>query len=559
MQDTQPSVPLPPAFNRRRLLAGSAALAAAISVGCGDDDAVETLGPPPSTPTASVTPTAPVAGGTLRTLGGALGPLPDPHKTRSPAEALIWQGIGNLLFRYGAAEPYAVEPDLAATLPETPGDGVTLIVKLRPEATWQNRAPVNGRTVTADDVKLTFERIKALGAKSPRAGNYTGIDSITAVDATTLRFKLKSPQADLLNVMADQFDIILPKELTARGDDAITGVAGAIGSGPYELQTYDTARKAQLQRRADGYWRPNSAWVDTWEILDVRDDGQKANGLLAGQGDIAELPPVLARVFDGRADFSVARTVAASRDCLLVNHGAARWKDPRVRLAASRAIDRTQLYAAAYESQGVPGGPMTPAAKLWALPDASLRALPGYGDRATDVAEAKKLMAAASLADGFDDTIITVASLKLDAVANAIASQLAEIGIRLKVQSVGDDISALTELARTGQFNLMATVVLAGIYPDAQLYLYHRTGASANYGKFTSPALDTKLERQRGLYDPTQRVALVREIQQDIINAPGPIWLGSRIVPTVTSARLHGATAAPFAAGYALAENAWLT
>ena len=105
----------------------------------------------------------------------------------------------------------------------------------------------------------------------------------------------------------------------------------------------------------------------------------------------------------------------------------------------------------------------------------------------------------------------------------------------------------------------MATVFLAGIYPDAQLYLYHRTGASANFGKFSSSTLDTKLEKQRTLYDTTQRVALVQEIQRDIITAPGPIWLGSRLISTATSQRLHGTVATPFVSGYAAAENAWLS
>jgi peptide/nickel transport system substrate-binding protein len=486
--------------------------------------------------------------------------LPDPHQTKTAAESLMWQWAGNLLVRFSRDAPYAVEADLAQSLPEVSSDGLTLVFKIRPEAKWQNRAPVNGRAVTAEDVKLSFDRIKALGVRSPRAGNYTNVDSITAPDPQTVQFKLKSPQADLLSAMADQYDIVLPKELSARGDTAIKELGDVVGSGPYELQTYEAGRKITMIRRRDGYWRPESAWLDEWHLLDLPDEGQKSNVLLSGQGEVAELPPSLARVFDAREGFTVQRTPSAARECILVNHTAARWKDPRVRLAASRAIDRRAVYAAMVESEGVPGGPIGAAAKQWALSESELEALPGYGkDRNTELAEAKKLMLSAGFPDGFDDTMLTVSALKMDEAAQSVVDSLAEIGIRIKLQVLGDDLSVLTERARKGDFSLIATLFLAGIYPDAQLYQYHRTGGGTNYGKFSNSALDTKLEKQRVLYDTGQRLALVQEIQRDIITAPGPLWLGSRLVLTAASTRVHDMVATPFLAGYGDAEHVWLS
>ena len=170
-------------IGRRRLLSSAAALAAGAGalgpLGCGGDSK-DTPAPTPGQSAAGTpTPGHPRQGGTLRTFGGAMGTLPDPHKTRNNDESLVWQWAGNFLVRYSQNAPFAVEPDLAETMPEIPGDGTTFIFKLRPEAKWQNRAPVNGRAVTAEDVKLSFDRIKALGARSPRSGNYSGVDQIT--------------------------------------------------------------------------------------------------------------------------------------------------------------------------------------------------------------------------------------------------------------------------------------------------------------------------------------------------------------------------------------------
>jgi peptide/nickel transport system substrate-binding protein len=549
-------------MNRRGVLRSGAGLAAGagafVVAGCGDDTG-EAPAPTPAPETSTPEPQR-KQGGVLRTLAGPIGPLPDPHQTRTASESLMWQWAGNLLVRFSRDSPYVIEGDLAQALPEISPEGMTLTFKIRPEAKWQNRAPVNGRAVTSEDVKASFERIKALGVKSPRAGNYTNVDSITTPDPQTVQFKLKSPQADLLSAMADQFDVVLPKELSVRGDAAIKEIGDVIGSGPYELQAYEPGRKVTMVRRPDGYWRSESAWVDEWHLLDLRDEGQKSNVLLAGQAEFAELPPVLARIFDSRTDFEVMRTPSPARECVLINHTAAKWKDPRVRLAASRAIDRRGVYAAMVESEGVAGGPMGAAAKQWALSESELEALPGYGkDRGAELTEATKLMKAAGFPDGFDDTLLTVSSLKMDLAAQAVVANLADIGIRIKTQVLGDDVNVLTERARKGDFSLIATLFLAGIYPDAQLYLYHRTGGSANYGKFSSSALDAKLDKQRGLYDTAQRTALVQEIQRDIINGPGPLWLGSRLVLGVASKRVHDMVATPFLSGYGDAEHVWVS
>ncbi len=548
---------------RRLLLGGMAALTTGAAwplAGCGGSGG-SSAGPSVAgagSPTQAPVPATPRAGGVLRALGPAFGPNPDPHKTRNPSESLAWQWMGNFLYRFSRNEPYLVEPDLAAAMPEIPSDGTLLTVKLRPEAKWQPRGAANSRALTAGDVKATFERIKALGAKSPRAGNYVNLERITAIDPQTVQVKLKSPQADLMAIMADQYDIILPVEVASRGDDAIRGADDLAGTGQYELVSYDAGRKISLKRRSDGPWRPNTAWLDGWDLVAAADDGAKANALLGAQADVADLPPVLARVFDGRDDFHVLRVPQPARECLLINHANARWKDARLRLAVQRAVNRQQVYAAVFEGEGIPGGPMSPAAKAWALTDAELATLPGFGDRATELKEAKALMSAAGVPNGFEETILSVSSMRLDAVTQVIAESLAEIGIRLTVLPQGDDLNVLTERVRKGDFTLATMLFLAGIYPDAQLYLYHHTSGAANYGKAGSKELDAKLDRQRGMYDAAQRLPLVKEIQQDIIKAPGPVWLGSRRQLTVASAKVQNMVATPFMSGFDDAENDWL-
>ncbi|MCL4231080.1 MAG: ABC transporter substrate-binding protein [Dehalococcoidia bacterium] len=562
--------------SRRRVLAAGGLAATGVAglalVGCGDDDdggngekPTEDKGSQLTPVSATPDPNKPVAGGTLRVLG-TIGSIIDPHRTNTPTESIdIWGRVGNFLIRNTTKDPIGFpEADLAASLPEVPGDGTVLIFKIRPEAKWQNRAPVSGRAVTAEDVKLTFERIKDPAVKSPRAGNYGNVESITVVDERTLQFKLKAPQADLLSIMADQYDFVLPKEISSRGLDAVKTAADVIGSGPYELASFEAGQKFSLKRRADGYWRPNTAWLDGYEYTHQTDPQQLTNALRAGQADAVGLSTVdHVKAFENDKGYTIVKAPTSTRECLLINHGKERYKDPRIRLALSRAINRKQVYDTVFGGAGIVGGPMTPAGPAWVLPDAELKKLPGYGDRATEIKEAKDLLAAAGLGTGFEETVLTVTAFNTEQVHEVVVSNLADVGIKVKTENVGTDFAANflpREVQR--QYNLATTLFLSGAYPDAQLLLYHhsdtKTKGTRNYGDFASKELDVKLEKQSTMYDAKARQALVWEIQRDLINAPGPAWMGSRMVFGVYNSRVRNVAAFPFAAGYWGAENVWI-
>jgi len=556
--------------SRRQLLVGGRTLAAGTAglalVGCGNED----NGMKESTPGGSglatvVAPTEtaekPVRGGILKTVGGPVGANLDIHRTNTPWESAgVWHWAGNFLMRFSYSPPYMPEPDLAASQPEIPADGTLVTFKLRPEAKWQNKAPANGRKVTAEDVKISFERIKSLGAKSPRSGNYVNVESITAIDENKVQFKLKVPQADLLAAMSDQYDLVIPKEIALRGEEAIKDANDVVGSGPYELVSFEPLQRFAMKRRADGYWKPNTAWLDGWDHVNMVDNQQLANALRAGQTDSAGLPVDLVRGFESDKNFAIRRAPNPTRECLVINHNKDPYKDIRIRQAIWRAIDRKQVYDTVFGGAGIPSGPMTPAAPAWLLPEVELAKLPGFGKRADELAEAKKLLAAAGKPDGFEDTVLTATAFNVNLVNDVVISNLAEIGIKLKTENVGTDFSVFLGREVKREYNLATTLFLSGPYPDAQLFIYHHTGAagSRNYGDYGSAELDAKLDKQRGIYDAKQRLTLVQEIQRDIINNPGPAWIGSRVDYTVASVRVRNAVATPFLAGFDDAENVWL-
>src|SRR2546426_950533 len=104
----------------------------------------------------------------------------------------------------GGAAPAA---DLAASW-EQPDD-VTYLFKLQPGVKFQNIAPVNGRPVTANDVKFSFERQIAL---KTNAGRLPAIDRIEVVDPQTVKIVSPKPDADFLVSLAFASNRIVPHE-----------------------------------------------------------------------------------------------------------------------------------------------------------------------------------------------------------------------------------------------------------------------------------------------------------------------------------------------------------
>src|SRR3954451_7045590 len=75
-----------------------------------------------------------------------------------------------------AAQAYIMEGDLAETWKVSP-DGMTYTFNLRPDAKWQNVAPMTGRPVTGADVAWSFEHLMKVSA------NKTAFDMVADCSA----------------------------------------------------------------------------------------------------------------------------------------------------------------------------------------------------------------------------------------------------------------------------------------------------------------------------------------------------------------------------------------
>ena len=121
---------------------------------------------------------------------------------------------------------------------ETP-DPLTIVFHIRKGVHWHNKAPMNGRELTAKDVEFTFRRIKGWGEEGVPLQTYEifrmPIESITATDKWTVVVKMEQPSLDAVPSFTNgTMAFILPPEVIEQHGD-YQDWRNMVGTGPFML------------------------------------------------------------------------------------------------------------------------------------------------------------------------------------------------------------------------------------------------------------------------------------------------------------------------------------
>ena len=119
-------------------------------------------------------------------------------------------------------------------------DPLTYVLNIRQGVRWHDKAPVNGRLLTAQDIEFNYHRILGLGSgfteRSEYAGNWAGIEveSVTATDSSTVEFKLAAPNLSALPAILQGTlnRIYAPRSSGRKGTPMIGGTWSAPGPIP---------------------------------------------------------------------------------------------------------------------------------------------------------------------------------------------------------------------------------------------------------------------------------------------------------------------------------------
>ena len=137
---------------------------------------------------------------------------------------------------------------------DTP-DPLTIIFNIREGVKWQDKAPMNGREFTADDVVFNFQRWLSLGDFAEGAPSWPvlrpsaeSIESITATDRYTVVIKLAEPNsAALYQFLGQGVSFINPPEVIKQHGD-VKDWRNLVGTGPYSLTDWTRAALLPCRR-----------------------------------------------------------------------------------------------------------------------------------------------------------------------------------------------------------------------------------------------------------------------------------------------------------------------
>lgn len=321
-----------------------------------------------------------------------------------------------------------VVPDLAQSWEWSP-DKLSLTMKVRSGIKWHNKAPVNGRAMDMDDILASWNRFAAkaqgrinlVNSVNPNAP----VLSVTAPDSNTIVFKLKDPVVYLLSLLTPgqtgSFQMF-PKEVDGTFDPR----KDLIGTGAFYLDKYAASQGMTFKKNPDFWDIKNEPYVDVVEYPTVLEYAQQLAQLKAGNiytlfgttgsglrsDDLIPVhkdEPNLQIYAVQPSGFNPGSALQFGMQPTEANKA---FKDERVRQAFSMAHDRETYIDVFYgttnfQKQGLP------AQSYWFT---SLGAAPGwrldpkdaktFGDNSKyfnyDVAEAKKLLAAAGYGAGLD-------------------------------------------------------------------------------------------------------------------------------------------------------------
>ncbi|MFZ4533839.1 MAG: ABC transporter substrate-binding protein [Alsobacter sp.] len=431
------------------------------------------------------------------------------------------------------------EPELATEWTSSP-DAKTFTFKLRPNVTFHD-----GQPLTSADVVATFKTILDPTAKSPARSVLDMIADIVAVDPMTVRFDLKVPYADLPVSVAHANARIVSEAALKRPLTELDTKAN--GTGPFKIESFDSARMLRLVRHP-GYYRPGKPHLDGVEMYLFPDLAAETQNFLSGAMDaMLEVQQADFKRIAAAPNVTALRVPSGRFVNIVMRQDAKPFDDVRVRTALAHAVDRQMLVDLVLDGLG------RPAADNVISP--GYRFLVDTPGSAYDPARAKRLLAEAGYPQGIKIPLICSNRPAIRSqVGVAVKQMAAPAGFDIDVQTMPND-TYLANVWRKGNFY----IGYWGMQPteDAAFTLLFTTDAAFADTAWNNKDFDALVAKGRSSVDEAERRRLYTEAQQMMVRDRPSIIPFFQDVLTASRNVVKGWTAHPLSRTFYI-ENVWV-
>lgn len=403
-------------------------------------------------------------------------------------------------------------PGLAESWTMSP-DGKTWTFQLRKDVVFHDGTPWNSEAASIN--------LKWL-AKGTGKNTLSAVESIETPDQDTLVIKLKKPVFTFDSDITPPFmSMVSPKAIDEKGD-----VSAAIGTGPFKLVSWQKDSDYVMERNEQYFAGAPKLTKLTFKV--IPDAESRAMALEAGQIDLMSGREALTAVqrLKNNPDLKLVKQMGQTSELMFFNVYQAPFDDLKVRQAVASAINLDEMVEKLIGDLAEPPvNFFSPAFGKFLNPDPRM---PKY-----DLQASKTLLAEAGWKDSDGDGILEKSSNKLKAtltygsnnaedkiLCTALQGALKEIGMDVELRPV--DTAALRQALEKKDYQMIMIGQWFVPHDDPSMhYINGYWHSKSTYTVFTSPELDSKIDKLAASLDAQDRIKLHQDIQAEILeNTP---------------------------------------
>jgi peptide/nickel transport system substrate-binding protein len=379
----------------------------------------------------------------------------------------------------------------------------------------------DGSTMTAEDVKFSFDRVLEPGKEkkqSPQYGNIRAIKDVKVVNADTIQLITDKPFPLLLERLVF-FPIVPKKHIEKVGAEAF-GSTAAVGTGPWKFVEWKRDQHVRLEA-FDQHWRGKPAFKHL-VFRAIPEIATQVAELKTGGVDIirnvsADLMPDI----KSHPQTAISTTPILRVHYVMLDMRSAPFDKKAARQAANYAIDKQTVITKMMAGLGRQVATVVQPAAFGH--DAEVKPFP------FDPKKAKELLAQAGYPNGVDITVHS-AFVEFRPVFEAIGQMLTEVGLRTTVK-MWDPGPAYNKFFQTEGKATHGAYGSWGNYSvfdaDAVLHPLYHTEPGGWIGKHYArvEGLDKLIDEARSSVDQPKRKQLYSRIQQMIREEAPSVFL----------------------------------
>ena len=429
-------------------------------------------------------------------------------------------------------------------------DDTTYVFHIRKGVHWHDKAPMNGRELTADDVEYNFHRLlgnKLTGTQfseadpSPGGGRLIAFpfESVEATDKYTVVMKLKEPRLRALNLILDDWNaVIQPPEVIEQYGD-MQDWRNIVGTGPYTITDF-TKGSSITWTKNPNYWGYDEKYpenrlpyIDEITGLVIPEEATFLAGLRTAKIDFIGWPGATQLNEIETAD-RLKRTnpelvfhtwSERSNASFAMNTNKPPWDDIRVRQAMQMALDLETMNDGFYNGAAdtIPRGIVALEFKGYHVPfeewPEEIKRYHRY-----DPAGAERLLDEAGLPRGADGMRFKTTYMHFPQIevswAELVAEYWRDIGVAVDIET--RSMAESNARRRAGDWEIAPQVLGIKADPSINMHLFW-SGNPGNTG-VSDPEYDALYDAAQVAATIEEQKALFRQMDWRIIEQFWSIW-----------------------------------